>query len=60
MSDEIDTKLAVKAVDPLPLRRALTYLLFLRAGIVPGSRGREGNSVEDMIKLQNGGGLGAS
>ena len=51
MSDEIDTKLAVKAASPVCL------LSFLRAEIVPGSQvGRVG----DMIKLQNGGGLGAS
>ena len=55
MSDEIDTKLAVKAADPLPPPSSCT--LFLRAEIVPGSQvGRVG----DMIKLQNGGGLGAS
>ena len=56
MSDEIDTKLAVKAADPDPLVVCL-LTLFLRAEIVPGSQvGRVG----DMIKLQNGGGLGAS
>ena len=60
MSDEIDTKLAVKAdPDPPPSLVVCLLTFFLRAEIARGSRGRVA-TVGDMIKLQNGGGLGAS